>query len=163
PNPEADAEIIALAIHLLRDLQVNRFTIELVHASFFKQLSDKMNLRAEDLAELQEHIQAINTTEIEQFVKRSQLDEALQDIVTALPFLYGNPLAVLQKAKALSLPVELRDTLASIQKIYHVLEAYGIAEHVVLDLSLINHMDYYSDIIFQGFIEHVGKPVLMGG
>src|SRR5699024_6731603 len=31
------------------------------------------------------------------------------------------------------------------------------------DLSLINHMDYYSDIIFQGFIEKVGKPVLMGG
>src|SRR5699024_11015828 len=24
-------------------------------------------------------------------------------------------------------------------------------------------MDYYSDIIFQGFIEKVGKPVLMGG
>src|SRR5699024_1172319 len=41
--------------------------------------------------------------------------------------------------------------------------AYGIKDHIVADLSLINHMDYYSDIIFQGFIEKVGKPVLMGG
>src|SRR5699024_7401434 len=38
-----------------------------------------------------------------------------------------------------------------------------VAKHVVLDLGLINHMDYYSDMIFQGFIERVARPVLMGG
>src|SRR5699024_7619731 len=26
-----------------------------------------------------------------------------------------------------------------------------------------NHMDYYSDMIFQGFIENIGKPINMGG
>ena len=32
-----------------------------------------------------------------------------------------------------------------------------------MDLGLINHMGYYSDVIFQGFVGKFGKPVLMGG
>lgn len=161
--PEADAEIIALAIHLLRDVRVNRFTIELGHSGFFKQLITQMKLEKAALAELIEHIQAKNTTEIDQFVKRHDLASDLQEVISALPFLYGNPLAVIEKANKLPLHASMRQTLTNIQKIYHVLQSYGIEQHVVLDLSLINHMDYYSDIIFQGFIEKVGKPVLMGG
>ena len=57
----------------------------------------------------------------------------------------------------------MEKTLENIYAIYQSLEAYGVAEHVVIDLSLINHMDYYSDMIFQGFIGKVGKPILMGG
>src|SRR5690625_3717436 len=34
PSVEADGEIIALAIHVLQDLQVGNFTIELGHAGF---------------------------------------------------------------------------------------------------------------------------------
>src|SRR5699024_10742955 len=51
----------------------------------------------------------------------------------------------------------------NINKIYETLHAYGVAQRIVIDLSLINHMDYYSDMIFQGFIDNIGKPVIMGG
>src|SRR5690625_3071787 len=37
PCAEADGEIISLAAHILQDLQVDNFTIELGHAGFFKQ------------------------------------------------------------------------------------------------------------------------------
>src|SRR5699024_11265662 len=62
-----------------------------------------------------------------------------------------------------ALPISMHQTLDNLMEIYDYLDAYGIKDHIVADLSLINHMDYYSDIIFQGFIEKVGKPVLMGG
>ena len=54
-------------------------------------------------------------------------------------------------------------TLQNIEEIYEILVSYGVENDVVVDLSLINHMDYYSDLIFQGFVEKVGKPILMGG
>src|SRR5690625_1407973 len=54
-------------------------------------------------------------------------------------------------------------TLQNLEAIFYVLQSYGVANHVVVDFSLINHMDYYSDMIFQGFIEKVGNPILMGG
>src|SRR5699024_12146487 len=43
-SPEADAEIIALAIHLMRDMQLEHFTIELVHAEFFEKLIQDLKL-----------------------------------------------------------------------------------------------------------------------
>lgn len=163
PSIEADAEIIALAIHLLQDTQVKNFKIELGHAGFFKQVVQDMNVSKEDFQELQKLIQAKNIPEMEQLLQRLALPNAMSEVIISLPFLYGNLEDVLQKAAALPLTDHLKETLEDIQAIYNVLSAYQVAEHVVIDLSLINHMDYYSDIVFQGFIEKVGKPVLMGG
>src|SRR5690625_1541541 len=74
PEPEADAEIIALAIHLLKEIGVKNFKIELGHAGFFKQLVNEMNLEKQDLHELKNYIQAKNIAEIEQFLNRLSVD-----------------------------------------------------------------------------------------
>ena len=44
-----------------------------------------------------------------------------------------------------------------------ILKMYGLEQYIVMDLGLINHMGYYSGVIFQGYVEKFGKPVLMGG
>jgi len=162
-TPEADAEVIALAIHLLQDIQVEYFKIELGHAGFFKQLVKQMNLQKHDLKELKQYIQAKNITEIEQLLNRLAIDKDIREIITSLPFLYGEPLEVIKKAKQLPLSDELVNTLNNMNDIYTVLSSYGVESNIVIDLSLINQMDYYSDMIFQGFIQEIGKPVLMGG
>src|SRR5690625_7757703 len=57
----------------------------------------------------------------------------------------------------------MKVTLDNLTDIMTHLKAYGVDDHIVIDLGLINHMDYYSDMIFQGFTENVSRPVLMGG
>lgn len=163
PTPEADAEVIALAVHLLQDCGVNHFKIELGHAGFFKQLAKEMNLGREELLQLQQLIQAKNIPEMEKLLETLALPKEITQTVASLPFLYGQFDTVLSKIEKLSLSPALEQILTNIAAIYDVLKAYHVAELVVLDLSLINHMDYYSDMIFQGFIEKVGKPVIMGG
>lgn len=163
PDPEADGEIIALASQILQDLHIPHFTIEIGHAGFFKQLIKEMNLKQEDLELLKSSIQAKNVTEMEHLLNGLSIDPTLQRIATSLPFLYGKPAKVLQKVKELPLSKALRATLENITSIFNILAAYHVEKNIVLDLSLINHMDYYSDMIFQGFIEKIGKPVLMGG
>lgn len=163
PSVYADAEVIALAIHLLQDLELTHFKIEFGHAGFFKQLAKDMQLSQEDLQALQQSIQAKNITEMEEILSRLAVDDDTKKIVTSLPFLYGNPEDVMQRAALLPLHPALRETLQDIRRIYDVLYSYGVTQHIVIDLSLINHMDYYSDMIFQGFMDNVGKPVVMGG
>lgn len=160
---EADAEVVALAIHLLKDLQVGNFKIELGHAGFFKQLIKEIDLDKAQLDELIQLIQAKNISEIEQFLSNIEIDRNIAHIITTLPFLYGNPLDVLEKASKLPLNQSLIATLNNVKDIYEALTAYGVEQHLIIDLSLINQMDYYSDLIFQGFIQEIGKPVLMGG
>ena len=53
--------------------------------------------------------------------------------------------------------------LIILQRFMKFLKLYGLEKNIVMDLGLINHMGYYSDVIFQGFVEKFGKPVLMGG
>ena len=160
---EADGELIALAAHVLRDLQVGNFTIELGHAGFFKQIISEIDLRKEDFVELKRYIQGKNIPEMERLLERLTIREDMKQIIASLPLLYGKLTEVLETTKKLPLSKPLQQILDDIQAIYEVLEAYDVANHIVIDLSLINHMDYYSDIIFQGFIERIGKTVLMGG
>jgi ATP phosphoribosyltransferase regulatory subunit len=163
PTPAADAEIIALAIQMLEDIKLDNVKIELGHAGFFGQIIQEMNLKKQDLQELKHFIQAKNVPEIEQLLKRLAIHPDMKVIVTSLPFLYGAPEQVITKAKDLPLTPKMIETLDNITEIYAYVQAYGVHEHIVIDLSLINHMDYYSDLIFQGFIKHIGKPILMGG
>ena len=162
-TPEADSEIIALSIELLQDIHFDHVKIELGHAGFFAQLIEQMNLNKHDLNELKQYIQAKNITEIEQLMKRINVAEDLKEIVISLPFLYGDPMKVIQQAKKLPLQKNMLKTLDNMTDIYNNLKANEMAQHIVIDLSLINHMDYYSDMIFQGFIENIGKPIIMGG
>src|SRR5690625_1251576 len=163
PSPEADGEIIALAANFLRGLQVGTFTIEIGHADFFKEIIANLPMSEEQLRELKRLIRGKNVPDIEQFVETLHTTEEKREVIKALTLLYGKLPDVLEKVQTLPLTEQLKEKLSDIEKIYTVLEAYEVTEHIVIDLSLINHMDYYSAIIFQGFIEQIGKPILMGG
>ena len=80
-----------------------------------------------------------------------------------IPFLYGNPTEVSERAKKIALTDKMNEKLNYLTNVYEILKVYGLANNIVMDLGLINHMGYYSDVIFQGFVEKYGKPVLMGG
>jgi len=162
-SAEIDAEAIALAIQTLKDLDVPNFKIEIGHADFFKQAASELEVTNEELEQLKRFIQAKNMTEIGPFLERHNVKQEVADAVRSIPLLYGKPNTVLAKAKQIALNETMQQALQNLEDVYEVLEAYGVAEHIVLDFGLINHMDYYSDIIFQGFIDNVAKPVLMGG
>src|SRR5690625_2266639 len=136
----------------MKDLQIDNFKIELGHAAFFEQTIQHMQLNKDDLQSLKQASQAKNITELEEILSRLAVASDIKEVVTSLPFLYGDPDHVIERAKRLPLNQAQRETLDNIRQIYDMLKAYGVAQHIVVDLSLINHMDYYSDMIFQGFI-----------
>nr|WP_050801693.1 ATP phosphoribosyltransferase regulatory subunit [Ornithinibacillus scapharcae] len=80
-----------------------------------------------------------------------------------IPFLYGKPQEVLHKALSISLSEEMIGKIKHLLLVTEMLEIYGFEDEIVIDLGLINHMDYYSGLIFQGFITEIGKPILLGG
>src|SRR5699024_10001055 len=40
---------------------------------------------------------------------------------------------------------------------------YDCEDNIVMDFGLINDMGYYSHTIFQGYVDNVGQPIVMGG
>ncbi|HLS20455.1 MAG TPA: ATP phosphoribosyltransferase regulatory subunit [Bacillota bacterium] len=160
---EADAELIALAVHNLRDLSLQNFKIELGHAQFLKILIDELHLSHDLYKDLKQLIHSKNMIELTPFLNKHVTDEKLKQAVQQIPLLYGQPEDVFHQAKDIVLNDTLQSYLQYLQNLYDILIDYGVSEHIVIDLGLVNHMDYYSGIIFQGFVHTVGKPVLMGG
>ncbi|GAB3791001.1 ATP phosphoribosyltransferase regulatory subunit [Virgibacillus kimchii] len=162
-TPEVDAEVIMLAVHLLKDLRFTNFKIEIGHAGFFKELIANTSLTEEQLSQLQSYIQSKNMSEMEPFLDTLPIESDLKQAIMQIPMLYGRPEEVLKRLKTISITDQLKQQLENLTSVWEVLEAYQISNDVVLNLGLINHMDYYTGVIFQGFVENAGKPVLMGG
>ena len=163
-SPEADAEVIALACHTLKDLGfADEIKIEIGHAGFFKQLIQDIDLTPNQLSELKNLIQSKNVVDIELFLSNLSIEKEVRDAIGMIPLLYGDPVEVSERARELVQTETLHETLDYLMKVYEILTVYGLRKYIVMDLGLINHMGYYSDIIFQGFVEKFGKPVLMGG
>ncbi|MFQ7454625.1 MAG: ATP phosphoribosyltransferase regulatory subunit [Flavonifractor plautii] len=55
------------------------------------------------------------------------------------------------------------ETLRQLSLTAGLLESFGLEERVRLDFSLVNSMDYYNGVIFQGFLPGLHTPVLSGG
>lgn len=162
-SPEADAEVIALACQTLQDLGFHDVKIEIGDAGFFQDLIDEIELTPNEFKELKNMIQAKNGIDIRPFLDRLEVKPEIASAIERIPFLYGNPIDVSERAKDIALTEKMKDKINHLIHVYEILNIYGLEKNIVMDLGLINQMGYYSDIIFQGFVEKIGKPVLMGG
>jgi len=162
-SPEIDSEIIMLAIHTLKDLDFNNFKIEIGHAGFYKELIQHAGLSKQELELLQALIQSKNIAEIEPFLSELTIDSTLKQAIQSIPLLYGNPDHVIQQAKGIIQNDKMDTVLQNLIDVYEVLKDYGAENNVIFNLGLINNMNYYTGVIFQGFIDIIGQPVLMGG
>lgn len=162
-TPETDAEVLVQAIHTLKDLDFSNFKIEIGHAGFFKELIAESSLNASTLEHIKSLIQTKNMTALEAFLAELPLCDKLRSAIQKIPLLYGNPGDVIEHAKEIVLNENMQMKLDNLKKVVDLLKDYGVEDAIVCNLGLINNMNYYTDIIFQGFIENVGKPVLMGG
>ncbi|WP_047983150.1 ATP phosphoribosyltransferase regulatory subunit [Ornithinibacillus californiensis] len=162
-RPEADFEVISLAINGLLDLEFTSFKIEIGHAGVMKEMLKILSLSNEQEDQFKQYITSKNFTSLEEFLFQLDIDPSVKQSLLTLPLLYGRPDDVLEKALSLSLTTQMTRELERLQEVYELLTLYGFGDYVVIDLGLINNMGYYSDIIFQGYIENIGKPILLGG
>ncbi|WP_175631800.1 ATP phosphoribosyltransferase regulatory subunit [Virgibacillus siamensis] len=160
---ENDAEVIALAVHALKDLGFRSFKLEIGHAGFFKALINELNVPEEKTEQIKTFIQSKNVAELDACLGDIQADKELIEAVHSIPLLYGKPETVMERAGNITLNETMKQTLEKLKNVYELLEAYAVTDHVVFDFGLINNMNYYTGIIFQGFVSALGKPVLMGG
>lgn len=152
-----------LAIHTLKDLGFENFKIEIGHAGFFKELIQQAALSEQDLQQLQALIQSKNIADMELFLQGMPIEKELKHAIQSIPLLYGEPDQVIQQAEKIIRSAHMQHVLQNLIDVYALIKDYGVDEYVAINLGLINNMNYYTGIIFQGFVDRIGQPVLMGG
>ena len=77
--------------------------------------------------------------------------------------LYGPLRDSLPQVEKLAEGEKMQSALRELQEIRDIMECYGLGDHLHLDFSIRGGTDYYSGLVFRGFVENVASPVLSGG
>jgi ATP phosphoribosyltransferase regulatory subunit len=71
---------------------------------------------------------------------------------------------VLEKAAAIAGDNKAAlDAVNYVGKIYDTLVSSGAGDHVIIDMGLVHDIDYYTGLVFRGYMDGAGEPVLAGG
>ena len=91
------------------------------------------------------------------------LEQKIKDAIVEMPNLYGNYKEVLIEAEKLSLNEKMRSSLEDLREVCEIVEDFGYGEYISVDLGLINHLDYYTGVVFKGYMACHGEMILSGG
>lgn len=165
---KADIEAVVTALRTLREVSafyggnVN-YKLELGHAHFCKALLDAANLSDEARELVTKYIGAKNSSSLEVLGADNKIDASLIEKIRQIPRLYGTK-SVIDKARLLCENVEnAKKALDYLETIYDILDMNGFSENISIDLATVNDMDYYTGVVFRGYIDYTGEAVLGGG
>ncbi len=161
-NIYADIEVIVLAIESLLRLGFENFTIDIGEVNYFKGIAETIGLddtSAEALCKLVDNKDYIG---IENFLIQRNLSGKLMDIFGKLTRLYGKRDKI-DLAYNFAKSERSRIAAERLREIFTALAKIGYEKFVSVDFGMVKHLDYYTGIIFSGYISKVGYPVLNGG
>ncbi|MGG1877381.1 ATP phosphoribosyltransferase regulatory subunit [Paenibacillus campinasensis] len=162
-SPEADAEVIALAIESLKAAGVARFKIAMGHMGFLNGLlQEVLPERAEDQGSLKQDLLNRDYVGYRGTIERLNLPEEQAGKLDGVLKLRGGREA-LEHAQSLSGNTLAQSSIRHLGKVLEVLDAYEVSEHVMIDLTMIGDFSYYTGMIFEGYAAELGSPVASGG
>ena len=154
----ADLEVVALAVDALRSCGLTDFHVELGHAGFFRNLAARMEMDEDEVERMRALIEGKNFAALNDLLEPYGDRPACQAL-RRLSRLFGG-VEVLDEAQALAGENQVLDYLRTL---YQALEAAGYGDHIRFDLGLVHRIDYYTGVVFRGYVEGAGDAVLSGG
>jgi len=155
----ADLEMICMAVDALRACGLKRFHIEIGHAGIYRALASEMKIDDETAEQIRALIEGKSFAALRAFLA-DYSDRPACTALNQLAYLFGG-VEVLDEAEALGSGEE--GTIAYLRTLYQLLEQAGYGGYVRFDLGLVHQIDYYTGVVFRGYVEGAGTAVLSGG
>jgi ATP phosphoribosyltransferase regulatory subunit len=156
-GPEADAEMIAMAIECLQSLGATEFTVDIGQVEFFHGVMDDLNLPGPQALAVQQAIARKDSSGLSELLSDLSLEDHKYAEIMALPRLFGGR-EVLDRAAAIVANDRSRRALENLRQILEVLEAYGVEEHVTFDLGELRGSAVCSGGRYDTLTERYGLP-----
>ncbi|MDM5154027.1 ATP phosphoribosyltransferase regulatory subunit [Bacillus sp. DX1.1] len=163
-NIRAEIECIVSAIQALQGVGIQSFTIELGQVQLYKCIVKKLALEEDDESTLRTYIESKNDAALSHFLKEKKLDrnDRTVQLLERLPRLFGK-LEVIEEAEKLASNNEMKKAIARVKEIYETIKRLGYGSYISIDFGMIQHLHYYTGVIFRGYIRDVGGEIVSGG
>lgn len=158
----ATLEILLLALQSL-EAAGSDFTLNISHMGVIGALLEEAAGENFSLKErLIACIKAKNLHDMQQICTQAEIPQKQTDALCAAAAISGDFEAGLCLLKALNCPA-ITGALNELTALFEGLKYCGKAENIRLDFSIINDVNYYNGIIFQGYLAGVHRHILSGG
>jgi ATP phosphoribosyltransferase regulatory subunit len=163
PSSDADAEVIALAIASLQAAGVPSFKIAVGHVGFLNGLfGEALPGRLEEQMSLKDCLLQRDYVGYRETLRRLALDDAVRAELEGLLRLRGGA-EIGEQALQMCGSEDARAAIRHLLEVWEALAAYGLQQHVMIDLTMIGDFSYYTGMTFEGYASHLGFPVCSGG
>jgi ATP phosphoribosyltransferase regulatory subunit len=161
-GPEADAEVIAVAIEALQKIGLKEFKIAIGQVEFFRGLMNGIGLSTDLQKQIHASVIRKDRSRLIQILKQGNVPEnKSRQIITVLS-LFGQE-EVIEQAWSLNAFSACRSALTRLREVFGILLSAGWKDHLLIDLSEVRGFDYYTGIIFEVFAKDLGVPLGRGG
>jgi len=161
-SPEADAEMAAMAVEVMKGLGFEDFRIALGQVDFFRGIMDAAGLAEVPRVLLRNAIAKKDVSALREILESEPLPDASKEEMAALPRLFGGR-EVLAEAARVVRNDRSRRALDTLSQVLDILDIYGVGDYLTIDLGEIRGLDYYTGVTLEGFVGRVGEPVCGGG
>lgn len=161
-DERADLEVLVTALDVMKTFGIDGYVLEIGNPRFFRKAAEETGLSKEQTGVLADLIDRKSLVELQEFLDGLDLNAQQKEFFSQLPLLGGGK-EVLKEAEALSFSEELGQEVQKLNRLYEDLKDLGYDEHISFDFGKAPHLDYYTGIIFEGYVNGVGTSVLSGG
>ena len=152
-----DLICIMTAIDTLKTLNV-KFKIEIGHVGYFNALMNELQVSDDDAEMIRLYVNNKNAVSLNVMNKIKDYDR-----IRRIPFLFGGEEVFAESEKLAGNNEEALKVLNYVRELYELLTSAGYGDNIMIDMGIVHQIDYYTGVVFGGYIEGVGEPVLTGG
>ena len=155
-------EVLMLALKSLRTIK-STYILNLSHLGILDGLLSQALPENQDRTQILKAIGQKNLTALRQNCGEVRMEPQDVAALETLTCLYGPLRDTLPQVEALAKGEQMLEAVEELKAIRDLMEIYGLGDHIHLDFSIRGGTDYYSGLVFRGFVEDVSSPVLSGG
>ncbi|MEF3304315.1 ATP phosphoribosyltransferase regulatory subunit [Paenibacillus sp. GYB003] len=162
-SADADAEVVALAIASLKAAGIREFKIALGHVGFLNGLfRESLPDRPDEQSALKDRLLQRDHVGYRNRLRQLGLAETVREELEGILRLRGGQ-EICEQARSLSRDRTAQEAIRHLCEVWEVLQAYGVSEHVLIDLTMVGDFTYYTGMTFEGYAADLGFPVCSGG
>jgi histidyl-tRNA synthetase len=152
-RPEADAEVVALAYHAIRELGLKSFELRIGHIRVLREVLVHAGVEGEAQDPIMRTIDSKDETRLDDELKKASVGEADKKMLKALVRLRGSG-AIETAEKIVAHMPKAKAAIENLREILGYLKVLGVKEFTI-DFGIARGLEYYTDLVFELYVGDV--------
>jgi len=160
PQPEADAEIVALADDIMQELGLSGYELHIGHIRLLREVLAHAGVRSDAQDPIMRAIDRHDDARLEEELSRMQVKAKDKELLKSLITLRGDTKVLKQAKKFVASLPKAKIALKNLHEILEHVRSFGVEKYTI-DLGIARGLEYYTDFVFEIYAD--GVQVAGGG